>query len=66
MIPVQDLAVGQKVKLTGDVIAEVSSNPRDGSWIVVRYLSGPGLTAPAQTEEMVYVDDVLEVVGPSP
>ncbi|HXF33282.1 MAG TPA: hypothetical protein VN603_01830 [Candidatus Acidoferrales bacterium] len=58
MIAVQDLAPGTKVKLRGDVVAEVTENPRDGVWMYVRYVDGPA----AGREEMVHADDVLGLV----
>ena len=32
---------GQRVKLYSDATAEVVSNPRDGVWLFVRYLTSP-------------------------
>jgi hypothetical protein len=62
MISIQDLEVGQKLKLTGSIIAEVRENPRDGCWIIVRYLEVPGPDVPSNEDEMVSADDVVEVL----
>jgi hypothetical protein len=41
VINVMRLAPGQRVTLAGGATAEVVSNPRDGAWIFVRYVSAP-------------------------
>ena len=56
------LAPGTRVRLIGDATAEVVSNPQDGIWILLRYLSAPQDPARVGTEEMVFAEDVLEVV----
>lgn len=61
MIAIQNLEPGTKVRLRGEIVAEVRENPRDGTWLLVRHLERPDGTAP-DAEEMAHADDVLEVL----
>jgi hypothetical protein len=36
LVAVQHLEPGMRLRLRGDIVAEVVENPRDGMWIVVR------------------------------
>lgn len=62
MINVLKLETGATLRLSGDATAEVVSNPRDGIWIRVRYLTSPGDPERVGTEELVFAEDVLERV----
>ena len=59
----QNLPVGTKVKLRGDVIAEVTANPGDGGWIFVRYVEVPNDPSKVGQDDMAFCNDVLDVVG---
>ena len=59
LVPVQHLEPGMKVKLRGDIMAEVVENPRDGMWIVVKYLETPAGPVAGDRIEMASADDVL-------
>lgn len=56
------LEPGTKVLLAGGATAEVVANPRDGMWVLVRYLSSP--TDPAQVgqEDLVICYDFVRVL----
>ena len=41
LVAIQELEAGERVRLRGGILAEVTENPRDGMWIVVRYLETP-------------------------
>ncbi len=56
-----DIPAGARVRLSGDAIGEVVRNPRDGAWLLVRYLSAPADPSLEGVEELVFADDV---VGP--
>ncbi len=56
-----DIPAGARVRLSGDAIGEVVRNPRDGAWLLVRYLSAPADPSLEGSEELVFADDV---VGP--
>ncbi len=62
-IALQDLEPGTRLRLKGDIIAVVDDNPRDGMWLVVRYVELPGGPAPNDQTEMVMADDVLAVIS---
>jgi len=55
-VMLQDLEPGTRVRLAGGDVAEVTGNPKDGSWLFVRRLSE------ATGEDMVFANDVVEVV----
>lgn len=54
---------GQTVRLHGDATAEVVSNPRDGVWLFVRYLTSPEDPEQVGVEDMVFAQDVLELMA---
>ena len=59
-VMLQNLALGQKVRLRHDIIAEVTGNPKDGSWIFVKYLENPQDPAKIGGEELAFADEVLD------
>ena len=62
MFAIQELDPGRKIKLQGGIVAEVKDNPRDGSWLVVRYLSAPDDPSAAGREELASAEDVIELL----
>lgn len=56
------LKQGTKIRMTEDRIAEIVANPRDGVWVVVRYLSYPGDPSKVGTEDLCFVADALGIV----
>ena len=59
LVAIQELEPGMRILLRGDVLAEVTENPRDGMWIVVRYLETPAGAVAGERIEMAAADDVL-------
>jgi hypothetical protein len=53
---------GTRVKLRDGEIAEVVDNPRDGMWILLRFLEAPDEPERMGTEELVFWADVLGVL----
>ncbi len=53
---------GTRLRLVGDVIVEVMTNPQDGIWLLVRYLEVPDDPARIGSEDMVFAEDVLGTV----
>ncbi len=53
---------GQKVRLHSDATAEVVSNPRDGVWLFVRYLTNSDDPSVVGEEDMVFAQDVVELL----
>jgi hypothetical protein len=62
MINVLELEPGARVRLVGGATAEVVSNPRDGVWVFVRYLTAPENPAQEGTEDLVFAENILELV----
>jgi hypothetical protein len=60
MVNVMDLKPGDRVRLAGDVVVEVISNPKDGIWIQARYLSVPDDPSQEGTEEMIFAEDMID------
>jgi hypothetical protein len=59
LVAIQELDPGARVRLRGGILAEVAENPRDGMWIVVRYLETPAGPVAGERIEMAGADDVL-------
>ena len=56
------LAPDTKIQLVNGATAQVVSNPRDGVWVFARYLSSPEDPSLVGTEDMVFAQDILQVV----
>ena len=65
VINVLTLEPGMRVRVAGDALAEIVANPRDGVWLLVRYLAAPGNPDQVGTEDMVFAEDVLEIIETS-
>ena len=65
VINVLTLEPGTRLRLVGDAVAEVVANPQDGVWLLLRYVAAPGNPAQVGAEEMVFAEDVLEVIATS-
>jgi hypothetical protein len=62
LINVLTLEPGTRLRLVGDAIAEVMANPQDGVWLLLRYIAAPSNPSQIGSEEMVFAEDVLEVI----
>ena len=60
-INIRDLAPGTSVVLGNGAEAEIVDNPRDGMWLLARYLSSPRDSTLVGQEEMVFAQDVVAV-----
>jgi hypothetical protein len=58
MLAIQHLAPGTRLKLTDGSLAEVSENPHDGTWLLIRRLP----TQDSAEDELIIVDDIAEVL----
>jgi len=65
VINVLTLEPSARVRLVGNAVAEVVANPQDGVWLFLRYVAVPSNPDQVGTEEMVFAEDVLEVVETS-
>lgn len=53
-----ELEPGQQVRLSSAATAEVISNPKDGVWLFVRYLTYPDDPEQVGAEDMVFAQEV--------
>ena len=58
----RDLPVGARVKHRAGAILEVTGNPRDGAWLLVRVVEDPNDPSQVGQEDMVFFTDVEAVV----
>ena len=58
----RDLPVGARVKRKDGALLEVTGNPRDGAWLLVRVVEDPNDPASVGQEDMVFFTDVEAVV----
>jgi hypothetical protein len=56
------LEPGTTIGLSDGATAEVVSNPLDGVWVFARYLSSPNDSAVVGTEEMIFAQDIVEIL----
>jgi hypothetical protein len=56
------LEPGTQIGLSDGSTAEVVSNPLDGVWVFARYLSSPSGSSMVGTEEMIFAQDVVEIL----
>ncbi len=61
VIMLQNLAIGTKLRLRNDATGEVVGNPKDGSWIFLKYETSPDASE-VGTEGLVFADEVVEIV----
>jgi hypothetical protein len=57
------LEPGTTIGLSDGATAEVVSNPLDGVWVFARYLSSPHDAAVVGTEEMIFAQDIVEILA---
>jgi hypothetical protein len=62
IINLRRLEPGTKIGLSNGATAEVVSNPLDGVWVFGRYLSSPSDVSLVGTEEMLFAQDIVEVL----
>ena len=58
----RDLPVGARVKRKDGAILEITGNPRDGAWLLVRVVEDPNDPSRVGEEDMVFFTDVEAVV----
>jgi hypothetical protein len=57
------LEPGTTVSLSDGSTAEVVSNPLDGVWVFARYLSSPNDSSVVGTEEMIFAQNIVEILN---
>ena len=58
----RELPVGAKVRRKDGAILEVTGNPGDGAWLLVRVVEAPHDPASVGQEDMIFFTDVESVV----
>ena len=58
----RDLPVGARVKRKDGAILEVTGNPGDGAWLLVRVVEDPHDPSIVGQEDMVFFTDVVAVL----
>ena len=58
----REVRPGATIRLVNDATAEVIDNPRDGMWLLCRYLTSPDNPGQVGETEPVFVHDVAEVL----
>ena len=58
----RELPVGARVRRKDGAILEVTGNPGDGAWLLVRVVEAPDDPASVGQEDMVFFTDVEGVV----
>ena len=61
-INIATLKVGTKVVLADGDILQIIDNPQDGMWLVCRRLTRGGATSVEDSEETVFVHDIVDLV----
>ena len=62
IVNIRLLEPGTKVRLSNDATGEVVTNFNDGVWISVRFLTSPEDPSLEGTEDMVFAQEVLELI----
>ena len=62
VINIRLLEPGARIGLSDGSSAEVVSNPMDGVWVFVRFISSPNDPSLEGTEDMVFAADVVELL----
>ena len=61
-IDLMTLAEGTKVSTTAGATIEEVDNPKDGVWIIGKYLLSPGDPSLVGSEDMFFAEDVVEIL----
>jgi hypothetical protein len=62
MIDVSGIAPGTRLRIVGDLVAQVVQNMNDGEWLRVRLVQQPETPGGSAPEELCHATDVLEVL----
>ncbi|HIB12629.1 MAG: hypothetical protein CL755_13685 [Chloroflexi bacterium] len=62
VVNVRLLKAGDKLQVSHGATVVVVSNPLDGVWIFARYLASPKDPSLEGTEDMIFAQDIIEVL----
>ncbi len=54
----RDLPVGTRIRLRNGAVAEITGNPGDGAWLLVRFVEHPVDPSKVGQDDMVFFTDV--------
>lgn len=57
-----EVPVGARVRLPDGGTGRVTDNPRDGSWIIVKWLTSPGDSSKVGVEEPIFAEEIYGVM----
>lgn len=58
-VMIQMAAAGTKLRLANGATVEIVDNPRDGLWVMVRYLDSPEDPTLVGSEDMIFANDIV-------
>ena len=58
----RSLTEGMRVKMTNGAVGEITGNPQDGAYLMVRITENPANPSQVGEEDLVFFNDVQEVV----
>ena len=61
-VNIRDVDEGRTVRLHNGDLGIVTANPKDGYWLEVQLLVGSDLPIEGDEREMVFVDEIAEVI----
>ncbi len=62
IVNIRLLEPGTKIRLSNAATGEVVTNFNDGVWVTVRFLTSPDDPSLEGTEDMVFAQDIIEVL----
>ena len=62
IVNIRLLEPGTKIRLSNTSTGEVVTNFNDGVWVTVRFLTSPDDPSLEGTEDMVFAQDIIEVL----
>ena len=57
-----EIPIGAKVQLPDEATGVVTDNPRDGSWIIVKWLTSPDDPSKVGVEEPIFAEEIYGVI----
>ncbi len=62
IVNLMEIAIGDHIALSENAVALVTDNPRDGSWIIAKYVECPAEPEKVGEEEPIFAEDVQGTV----
>ena len=65
IVNVRQLAEGTRVALLDGAVAEIVANPKDGVWVLARFVASPADPSRVGSEEMIFAQDIAGLAPPA-